>query len=293
MNLVDLHIHSTNSHDGDRTPTQIVQTAKETGMAAIAITDHDNVRGVSEAVAAGQEYGLEVVPGVELECVYLKYQPHITGYFIDHERAEFQELFDDVLKKERAASRKRIRLVRELGFDADEDEVMAVSKDGLAHAPAIMSTLLDKPDAADNPLLRPYLPGGERAANAPSNFYWDYCAPGRPAYVTVEKIGLRECVDIIKNAGGIPCMAHPYLILGGDHHVLELMRDEGVMGMEVYCYTHDKSKCDFYKAQAERLGMLRVLGSDFHGHVKPAISLGDCNCDEDELALFDALKAAR
>lgn len=292
MNLVDLHIHSTLSHDGDMTPSEIVREASEKGMAAIAITDHDNVRGVFEALEAGRQHSLEVVPGVEIECEFLGYHPHITGYFIDHEHEGFSALYRDILEKDQAASRERIRLVKSVGFDLDEDEVMAVCRDGAVYAPSIAGVLLSKPDAADNPLMRPYLPGGERSMNAPSNFYWDYCAPGRACYVDIERIGLRECVELILRAGGVPCMAHPYLVLHEDHHVLEDVRAAGVMGLEAYCYAQDEAQCAFYSKEAERLGFLKTLGSDFHGRVKPAITLGDCHCGEDELKLLDALKAA-
>ena len=79
MNYVDLHVHS-NASDGTLTPSEVVCLAKKTGLCAIALTDHDTVEGVDEAVAAGREYHIEVIPGVELSCAYISREIHIVGH---------------------------------------------------------------------------------------------------------------------------------------------------------------------------------------------------------------------
>lgn len=93
MKLIDLHVHSTAS-DGSFTPAEVTALAREAGLTAIALTDHDTVSGVGEALAAAGDSPLEVVPGVELSCLYKEKEIHILGLYIDHTDKAFLDFLD-------------------------------------------------------------------------------------------------------------------------------------------------------------------------------------------------------
>ena len=114
MKLIDLHVHSTAS-DGSFTPAEVTALAREAGLTAIALTDHDTVSGVGEALAAAGDFPLEVVPGVELSCLYKEKEIHILGLYIDHTDKAFLDFLDQAeIKRNRMETKKLLPLTFEM-----------------------------------------------------------------------------------------------------------------------------------------------------------------------------------
>ena len=278
-NIIDLHMHSGYSDDGEFKPSVLVQMCKDAGLKYIAVADHNSVKGVEEAVNKGEELGVKVITAIEIDCTYEGVNLHVLGYYIDYNLKEFGELEENILEQEKKASPERLRLVEETGIYVNRDKLSKIAKNGIIIGEDIAEASVYEPENKDNPLIKPYLEGGSRSDNPYVNFYWDICAQGKPAYVPVHFISLKEAVDLINKAGGIPILAHPGNNIHEDKKLLDGILDSGVKGMEVYSSYHSSEQIEFYRNEAESRNCLMSCGSDFHGKIKPAIELGGCRCD--------------
>lgn len=277
---LDLHMHSNISNDGEFSPKQLMKMCSEAGLKIAALADHNSTRGVEEAIESGREYGMKVVPAVELDCTHGDYNLHILGYNIDYKEEIFKKLEEDILKQELEAGNRRMELVKKEGFFFDEEKVRALSPDGTITGEMIAEVILDDERNKNNPLILPYIQGGNRSDNPYVNFYWDWCSKGKPAYVEIKYITSKEAVEIIHKAGGKAVLAHPNNNIGMNEAVFKSILDEGVEGVEAYSSYHSQEAINFYVEMAEKYNVTATLGSDFHGKTKPAIKLGKMSCDE-------------
>lgn len=287
MNQIDLHMHSVQSNDGTYSPEELLELAQTAGLRTIAIADHNSIRSIRPAMEQSAQYGITVVPAIEIDCTYQTINLHVLGYWIDPEDPAFLELEDRLAQKERDSSQERIRLVHELGIAFSETEARAIAHYGYVTGEVIAEVALKTAANDDNELLRPYRPGGSRSDNPYVNFYWDYCAPGKPAYVHIPFISLAEALKLIRGSGGVPVLAHPGNNIPMENkELLHEILDQGIAGMEVFSTYHSKAQKDFYYGIARERNMFFTAGSDFHGKTKPAISLGQLALDglEEEIA---------
>ena len=280
-NIIDLHMHSGYSDDGEFKPSVLVQMCKDAGLKYIAVADHNSVKGVEEAVNKGEELGVKVITAIEIDCTYEGVNLHVLGYYIDYNLKEFGELEENILEQEKKASPERLRLVEETGIYVNRDKLSKIAKNGIIIGEDIAEASVYEPENKENPLIKPYLEGGSRSDNPYVNFYWDICAQGKPAYIPISYISLKEAVDLINRAGGIPILAHPGKNIHEDKKLLDGILDSGVKGMEVYSSYHSSEQISFYREEAEKRGCIITCGSDFHGKTKPAIQLGGYGCDKD------------
>lgn len=280
---IDMHMHSRYSPDGEYAPRELVRMARKSGIRCIAVSDHNSVDGVAEAVAAGAEEHVAVIPCVELDCLYERGSEsaslHVLGYCIDHKDARFEAVRRDVENRERAAESQRIELVRALGITVDSDTVAALAAGGVAICEMIAEAALADSRNDGNPLLLPFRPGGARSDNPYVNFYWDYCAPGKSAHVPVEYMPFADCLALIASAGGAAALAHPGQSLRGKEHLFAGIAGAGLSGIEAYSSYHSPEDRLRWKAEADRLGLVATCGSDFHGRMKPAIRMGGHGAD--------------
>jgi predicted metal-dependent phosphoesterase TrpH len=274
---VDLHIHSSRSSDGDFSPTQIVHMAKEKGLRAISITDHDSVAAYPEALDIGEEIGLEVIPGVELTTLFTDREFHLLILFVDWEKTIVKELVREVAERRFSEAKKRVNKLQKLGFSIEWEDVL---KEAAPHPPlgvTIAETVLKKAEKNADPLLEKYQNDANRMY-APYLFYKDYFADGRPASVPRQNVNLEDVLALTPRMDGVPVLAHPGApFVKVTKEDLGILKGLGLQGLEVYTSYHDDSMAAFYKKLAVELDLVPTAGSDFHGRIKPQVPFGSLN----------------
>ncbi|BCU82318.1 PHP-like protein [Polycladomyces abyssicola] len=245
----DLHIHTTVS-DGLFSPEEVVRMAKDTGLRAIAITDHDTVGGVAQAAVAAAKLGMELVPGIEISTLADGQDVHVLGYFVDTEQEWFLKRLQSLRNTRVERNRKIIEKLNELGIAITWEEVQAkkrgASPEKNIGRPHIAELLVDKG------VVRSMDEAFER-----------YLGKDGAAYVTTKRITPFEAIDLIKEAGGVPVLAHPGLY--ENDALVEEIISHGLAGLEVYHPDHDEERTERYRKMAERHGLIITAGSDFHG----------------------------
>lgn len=226
MIRADLHIHSQYSSDGEFRPADIVGKCAAGGVDLFALTDHNTVRGLDEACDGALHAGLEFVPGIEIDCSFEGTDLHLLGYGIDWKSPDFRALEETVAAKVMASFGETVGKLRRLGFAVDEQAVLAAAAGKLPTMELIAEVMLS--DAAcDTPLLAPYREGGARGDMPYINFHLDFGAQGRPAFVPVEYMSFRDAVELVRDNGGVPVVAHPGLNLRGRERIVEKLLERG------------------------------------------------------------------
>lgn len=274
MKNIDLHMHSNISNDGDFSPAELMKMCSKAGIKTAALADHNSVRGVAEAIKEGEKFGVKVIPAIEIDCTYKEYNLHVLGYNIDYNNKIFEKIEKNVFEQELKAGDKRMALVKEAGIFFDEEKVRKLSYDGTITGEMIGEAAIEDERNRENPLITPYLEGGTRSNNPYVNFYWDWCSKGKPAYVPIKYITLKEAIDIIHKTGGKAVLAHPNNNIGMNEEVFKEIAAEGIEGVEVFSSYHSKENAEFFLKMAEKYNVSVTCGSDFHGKTKPAIKLG-------------------
>lgn len=273
----DLHIHSAHSSDGEFSAGDIV--GKCSALTVFALTDHNTVRGVGEAARAAREVGLTFVPGIEIDCNFRGTDMHLLGYGIDWESADFTQLEASVGALEREAFGEMIENLLRLGFAVDAQAVLDKAAGGIPTGELIAEVMLSQ-ERFHTPLLRAYMPGGERSDMPYINFYLDYFAQGKPAHVSVEYMDFRQAVELVRDNGGVPVVAHPGLNFRDREPLAEALLEHGAAGLECFNNYHTLAQADYFAQLVCREGALMSCGSDFHGKTKPRIAVGEFPFDE-------------
>ena len=273
MAAFDLHIHSEYSSDGEFSVADIVDKCLGAQLTLFSLTDHNSVRGVGEAARLARERGIGFVPGIEIDCNYRGTDLHLLGYGIDWESADFARLEEEVAAKVTASFGGMVDNLLKLGFSVDADAVLAAAGGSLPTGELIAEVMLS--DAKYHmPPLRPYMEGGARSDMPYINFYLDYFAQGRPAFVPVEYMDYRDALELVRDNGGVPVVAHPGLNFRGREEVAEQLLDRGAAGLEVFNNYHTPEQAVYFTSLALSKGALMTCGSDFHGKTKPRIAVG-------------------
>lgn len=276
--MLDLHMHSLYSDDGEFTPAQLVEQCSAQGIIVMSITDHNSIRANSEAERLAAEHGICYIPGIEIDCMFEGVGFHVLGYGINYHSDDFMRIEKNVEKQTIDASAKLLQKTQELGFPITEEDVFAVSR--TAHRPEIWTgeifaeVLLGKPEFAEHPLLAPYRPGGSRSDNPFVNFYWDYYSQGKPCHVRIEYPPMEEVIDIIHKNGGIAVLAHPGVNLKGREHLLKPLLELPFDGIEAFSSYHTVQQAEYYHGAAAFRNILTTCGSDYHGKTKTSVHLG-------------------
>lgn len=256
--LIDLHTHSTCS-DGSMTPAELVKHAAQNGLAAIALTDHDTVSGVEEAVEAGERYGVEVVPAIEFS-VKSKTETHILGYFIDIHNPDLKEILGEIIEKRIERNVMTAQLLQNLGFDVTLEEAASLAPGGIVGRAHFARVMLNKG----------YVSSVKEA-------FEKYLSSGKPAYFGNQKLEAKTAIEAIHSAGGVAFLAHPHLIKISDESLenfLIELKSYGLDGLEGYYTDYDEEMQEKFQAMAKRHGLNLSGGTDFHAAMKPHISIG-------------------
>lgn len=240
--MLELHCHTTYS-DGTLTPQQLVEAAKQAGVQALAITDHDTLAGWDEAIAAAGS-DLEIVPGVELSTVHNGRSLHILGFY--PRRADLEAPL-----QERQAGRKR-------------------RSEQILEKLAALGCPIDLPHFTDGAVPgRPHIANALVAAGhvqSSEEAFRRFLRDGGPAYVGYEKFSAVEGIQLLLDCGAVPVWAHPYLFKGGTvETVLQDLVEAGLMGLEVLHPNHSPSQTRKLEAYCAELKLLKTGGSDYHG----------------------------
>lgn len=275
----DLHIHSEYSSDGEFRVADLVGKCAAAGTRIFSLTDHNSVRGLDEARDGALQAGLGFVPGIEIDCNFEGTDLHLLGYRIDWKSPDFRALEETVAAKVMASFGQTVDKLRKLGFSVDEQAVLAAAAGKLPTLELIAEVMLS--DAGcDTPLLAPYREDGARGEMPYINFYLDFGAQGKPAFVPVDYMSYCDAVELVRDNGGVPVVAHPGLNLRGRERIAEKLLERGAEGLEVFNNYHDDRQIAYFAPLVQRRGALMTCGSDFHGKTKPLIHIGRFNSDD-------------
>lgn len=265
--VADLHIHSTYS-DGSYLPEEIIIKAQNKGLNTIALTDHDTVAGIEDALKYGKKYGITVIPGIEFSTYEGKTEIHILGYYINHQNQQLIDKTRKLLKMRINRAKKMVKLLNEQGINITYEQVKTIAGDKYVGRPHIARALIEKGYIKEI---------GEA-------FSEKYIGNGGRAYVPRHKLTSRQTIAIIKKAHGIPVLAHPYFINHGEplkkDYIARLIV-MGLKGIEVFHSKHGVEVSKFYEKIARELGLIITGGSDFHGENSPGVELGDVVVEDD------------
>ena len=255
---IDLHTHSLKS-DGSMTPAEVVREAKKAGLSAIALSDHDTVDGLEEAIAEGKETGVEVVPAIEFS-VLSETETHILGYFIDYENPELRQMLKEVVDLRIERNHVTCARLNELGFDITLEEVRALAPNNFVGRAHFARVLMDK--------------GYTKTVK---EGFDKYMSVGKYAYCEKQRLSAKDAIELIKKCGGLSFLAHPHLTKLPDDRLREFLvelRGYGLSGLEGYYTDYTPEMQEKYQSMAKELGLMISGGTDFHAQMKPHISIG-------------------
>lgn len=271
----DLHLH-THYSDGTDSPARVVERAAALKFDWLAITDHDTMGGVAEALEAGQKNGVRVVPGVEITAQHRQRELHLLAYFRSDKGADdgwrhpdlAQQLETDV-KRRWARAEQIVRRLNGLGVPLTMEEVSRQ-----ARAPAVISPSGSAP-ILRNALGRPHVAAALCAAGhvgSVDEAFARYLKKGRSAWVDKERAGSRAVISLVHRIGGIIVLAHPGLI--SDEAMPDHLRQEGIDGVEAFHPRHAPARSARLQSWAHANNLLATGGSDCHGMLKGEPLLG-------------------
>jgi predicted metal-dependent phosphoesterase TrpH len=280
--VIDLHIHTNASSDGQHSPRQIFEMARNKGLRAIAFADHNSVVNVEEGFGLSAEFGIEFLPCLELDTFHNGLDPHILAYFINPRNPALKDWLETIHQKKKEQAKKRMEKLNKLGFPFTWDDLRKFCGDRIPTGISFLKAILSREENRNDPRLRPYI-RGDRSFSPYVNFYRDYLRGGKPAFVPLEDVSSITAIGKIKEWGGTPIQAHPSDT--GEENIRQLI-DNGLEGLEVYSPYHDARQQEALRAFAEKHGLLITAGSDFHGKmVKPDVELGGVQGNDYELLL--------
>ena len=264
MEGIDLHIHSTAS-DGTLSPAEILKLAQKLKLRAIAITDHDTIAGSKEALQAGIPPSVKFLTGVEISAssppsISYAGSFHILGYSIRLDDPQLNKTLAVLQQARKNRNPQIVKRLNSMGFEFSLKDVAKEIGDGQLGRPHIARYLIKK--------------GFVKSID---EAFKKYLAQGKPAYVDKYRVDCSRAIEIIIDAGGIPVLAHPILLnfdKNETNDLFALLKDMGLKGIEVYYPENPPGMTTLYSKLAERYGLLKTGGTDFHGSLKPDIQMG-------------------
>jgi predicted metal-dependent phosphoesterase TrpH len=262
--MIDLHTHSRAS-DGELSPSELILAARKRGLTAIALTDHDTIDGLEEAREEAIRQGVEFIPGIEFD---INYEPfavggefHLLGLGLRSIGDGFRETLRELWRKREERNLRILeRIEAELGIRVDYEEVRAISGGGILGRLHFATLLVNR-----------------RVVKNQEQAFSKYLGKGRPLYAPKERLGFARALDIIRNAGGIPVLAHPlslYIAWGRLPDFIADLTAQGLAGIEAWHPTARVRSCRRLEALGRSLGLYITAGSDFHGDARPDRKLG-------------------
>ena len=258
--MIDLHSHTTAS-DGQYSPSELVKKASEHNIKLLAITDHDTINGLEEAKNAGEQYGVKIIPGIEINITAPRGEFHLLGLGITDISPSMKEILNNVIKTRHQRNEEMIQKMKEAGVSITYEEMLD----------RFPNTMIGRPHFAAILQEKKIVKNRQQAFDL-------YLAKGRPWYI--ERIGtnLDEAIIAIKESKGLPVIAHPmslYLSWGKLPEMLEKFYEQGVCGIEAFHPGARVTECLRLEELGRKIGFFITAGSDFHGEkIRPDRRLG-------------------
>jgi 3',5'-nucleoside bisphosphate phosphatase len=262
--FADLHLH-THFSDGAHSPEEVVRLARDQGLEALAICDHDTVAALAAAEREARKCGLRLIPGVEVSVAWQGEDIHLLGYFVDRRNPGLLRLLAGLRRARRGRIARMVRLLQQLGFPLEFSQVVARAPQG-------------------RPVGRPHLAETLAAAGWVETYndaFRFYIGRGCPAYLPNRTASPEETIRVLLGAGGVPVLAHPAVY--GAAGVIERFAQAGIMGLEVDHPRQAPEETGQLHAAAARLGLLETGGSDYHGGGRGDAPPGSSGVDRDQL----------
>lgn len=255
---IDLHTHSVCS-DGSMTPRELVFHAKESGLSAVAVSDHDTADGVLQAISAGKDAGIEVIPAIELSA-QSSTETHILGYFIDPSASALCNAVAHIRQVRTDRIQETCDMLKKHNIQVSLDEVKAIAAGGILCRAHIARIMTDKGYSA-----------------SPKAAFNEWLNVGCPCYSESQALTDTEAISIIQNSGGDAYLAHLHLTKKDPDQLdsfVKRLKNEGLTGIEGWYTDYSPDMELEYRTLAKKYDLKLSGGTDFHGSFKPHISIG-------------------
>lgn len=247
MPRADLHVHS-NASDGRYPPSQVVRKAIKADIVILALTDHDTISGIDEAVETAKEFaGFQLIPGVEINTDVSGGEAHILGYFVDHSDPALLSLLSAMRVSRHERAKMMLEKLAAIGMPLSWERVEEIAKTDSIGRPHIAQAMLEKG----------YISSFKEAFDK-------YISFNGPAYVERTKVSPSQAAESILKAGGLPVLAHPFTIAQPESVIRDL-KERGMVGIEVYYGNYSRVEVRRLLDLAKKYSLLTTGGSDYHG----------------------------
>lgn len=263
----DLHTH-TRFSDGTETPQRVIELARQAGLSAVAITDHDNTEAIALAQPIAGRLGIELIPGIEMSASADRLEVHLLGFFLNLASAPLQQHLAEQQARRVSRIHEMVKRLQRVGVTIDAAEVLQVAGEGTVGRPHVARVLLK-----------------HGYVTTMAEAFSKYIGPDNPGFVPGSPLSPAHVIRVIREAEGIPVLAHP-IYLGRDE-LIEQFVAQGLVGLEAYHSGHPPEKVRHYEQLADRLKLLKTGGSDSHGDAKEGLPIGAVKVP---YALVEALK---
>jgi predicted metal-dependent phosphoesterase TrpH len=250
---VDLHTHSVYS-DGTATPQELVRMAAKLKLHALALTDHDTLEGCTEAITAGKEHGVLVIPGMEISCEHGPFSLHILGYGVKQDDPALLDKLAQIQDGRRNRNRNILAKLAQLGIEISDKELKQHSPCGLTGRPHIAQILVNR-----------------KAVSTMNQAFRHYLGKDKPAYAKRFCFTAAESIDFIHEAGGAAVLAHPGKLDSAVRvlpRLIHELAERKLDGLEIYYPTHSGKAVKVLHKLAERFDLIATGGSDYHGNIR-------------------------
>lgn len=268
---VDLHAH-TNASDGEHSPQELIEIARQRGVTVLGIADHDTLAGIERAVIAAQQYGdIEIIPGVEFSTDWEKREIHVLAYFVDYQDPKTIALADKFREGRLGRAQKILAKLEALGAPVEFAKVAAIAGDAAIGRPHVARALVEAGQVA-----------------TVQEAFDKYLASDKPAYVEYESASPHQAVQMIRDIGAVPVLAHPREVT---RIIPELVR-VGLVGLECHYAEYTDATRRELVSLAKQYGLIQTGGSDFHGlnRMGHMSALGEANVP---IEVVEKLKEAK
>jgi predicted metal-dependent phosphoesterase TrpH len=270
VKFADLHLHTLFS-DGTYAPQELIDEAQKAGLSCIAVVDHDTVAGIVPVLESARSRNIEVLPGIELTAEYCGLEIHILGYLIDYKNKDLREKIEFLRQNRIERIHKITERLNGMGIRLNAQAVFDLAKCGTVGRLHVARAMVK-----------------EGLVVSTFEAFGKYIGDKCPAYVLGFRLSPREAIKLIKDAGGIAVLAHPYTLNQGD--VFAKIIEDGIMGLEVYYPEHSPQMVNLYLGLAKKHNLLVTGGSDCHGAAKTEVKIGSVKIPYE---LVEKLKMAK